>query len=344
MDAEKSTARRGTSELEKPTLAKPTMSELKSEIGQAIERLASGRTDQLRRIASPAYVLRAGVPEQQGGFDALEHRFSTYRRAFPNLEIRVEDQLAEGQGVVTRVSMSGTQTGPLFIFPPSGKSFTMTAFHWMRLSNEKIVEHWLVEPRQGMLQQLGFLPPPEDEFIPPPPAPDEWHYGPTGSLEQNKALIVRLMEEAWDGGDISVCEEIVAEDAVDHNPFPGEPWGQEGIVWMLKELHRSLDYNERVADIVAEGEKVVVRRELSLHHHDRYLGIPPTYRTAQMSIMAIFRIRENKIVERWGEMDILTLLVGLGVVPKAMLRGPLPIPVARIATAIQQRQIRKVLH
>lgn len=320
------------------------MSELKSEVAEAIESLAGGKIDQLRRLASPAYVLRAGVPEGQGGFDALERRVSTYRRAFPNLEMRVEDQLADSQGIVTRVSMTGTQTGPLFIFPPSGKPVEMTAFHWMRLSNGKIVEHWLVEPRQGMLQQLGFLPPPEDEYIPPPPAPDEWHYGPTGSLEQNKALVTRLIQDAWDGGDISVCEEIVAEDAIDHNPFPGEVWGQAGIVGMLKDLHRSLDYNERVADLVAEGEKVAMRREISAYQHDHYLGIPPTHRSSQMTIMAIFRIRENKVVERWGEMDILTLLVGLGVVPRTMLRGPLPTPVARIATAIQQRQIRKVLH
>jgi predicted ester cyclase len=325
------------------TLSKPSVSELKSEVAQAIESLAVGRIDHLRGLASPAYVLRAGVPEGQGGFDALERRFSAYRRAFPNLQIRVEDQMVEGQGIVSRVTMSGIQEGPLFIFPASGKPMTMTAFHWMRLSKGKVVEHWLVEPRQGMLQQLGFLPPPEEAFIPPPPAPAEWHYGPTGTLEENKALITRLMVEAWDEGDISVCEEIVAEDAVDHNPFPGEAWGQEGIVWMLKALHHSLHYNERVADLVAEDEKVAVRRELTLHHHDRYLGIPPTHRTAQMTIMAVFRIRESKVVERWGEMDILTLLVGLGVVPRAMLRGPLPAPVARIATAVQQRQIHKVL-
>jgi predicted ester cyclase len=329
--------------MERPT--KLTIaSEFKPEIAQAIESLAGGRTDDLRRLASPAYVLRAGVPQRHGGFEALEQRFSTYRRAFPNLEIRVEDQLAEAQGIVTRVTMRGVQEGPLFIFPPSGKPMEMTAFHWMRFSKGKVVEHWLVEPRQGMLQQLGFLPPPEEEYIAPPPAPDEWHYGPTGSLEENKALIKRLMEEAWDEGDMSVCEEIVAEDAVDHNPFPGEPWGQKGIVWMLKALHDNLDYNERVADLVAEGEKVAVRRELTLHQHDRYLGIPPTHRTSQMSIMAVFRVRENKVVERWGEMDILTLLVGLGVVPTAMFRGPLPTPIARIATAMQQRQVRKVLH
>jgi predicted ester cyclase len=73
----------------------------------------------------------------------------------------VEDVVAEGDRVVCRLTMRGTQTGRLDfeVLPlrPSNRSFTSEQIHMMRIVNGKIVEHWAGRDDLGMLRQLGHL-------------------------------------------------------------------------------------------------------------------------------------------------------------------------------------------
>lgn len=86
-------------------------------------------------------------------YEALKMAFGEFLRGFPDTRHTVHDIIAEGNKVVVRVSAEGTQTGPAFGHPPSGRRFRNDAIVIYRLSQGKIVEKWGRE-RLGIVEQL----------------------------------------------------------------------------------------------------------------------------------------------------------------------------------------------
>lgn len=84
--------------------------------------------------------------------------FYLYRCAFPDLHAEVLDQVAEGEKVVTRLRMRGTQTGALMTIPASGKEIDITGIRIDRVLDGKIVESWFQLDMFGMLTQIEALP------------------------------------------------------------------------------------------------------------------------------------------------------------------------------------------
>jgi steroid delta-isomerase-like uncharacterized protein len=98
-----------------------------------------------------------GLPPGREGFKAL---VGMYRTAFPNVRMVVEDQVAEGDRVVTRWSSKGTHQGDLMGIPPTGKQVAVTGISIERFAGGKVVETWSNFDQLGMLQQLGVVPAP----------------------------------------------------------------------------------------------------------------------------------------------------------------------------------------
>ncbi len=90
--------------------------------------------------------------------DGLKQFMGVYLRAFPDADITIEDQLVEGDRVVTRWTGRGTQTGEFMEMPPSGKKVAVPGVQIDRFSGGKIVEEWTLFDQLGMLQQLGAVP------------------------------------------------------------------------------------------------------------------------------------------------------------------------------------------
>ena len=84
-----------------------------------------------------------------------------YRTAFPDLRMTIEDMTAEGDRVVVRWTVRGTQTGEMMGMPATGKPTTVTGMFLNRLAAGKIVEGWGNFDALGMMQQLGLIPTPE---------------------------------------------------------------------------------------------------------------------------------------------------------------------------------------
>ncbi len=81
------------------------------------------------------------------------------RTAFPDARMDVKDMIAEGDKVVARTTMSGTQQGEFVGMPATGKSMSVTTVDIVRLVDGKLVEHWGATDTAGMMEQLGHLPP-----------------------------------------------------------------------------------------------------------------------------------------------------------------------------------------
>jgi predicted ester cyclase len=83
-----------------------------------------------------------------------------FRSAFPDLRIIIEDQVAEGDKVVTRWRGSGTHQGDLFGIAPTGNRVSLVGITINRIEGGKVAEEWQIFDALGMMQQLGAIPSP----------------------------------------------------------------------------------------------------------------------------------------------------------------------------------------
>ena len=97
------------------------------------------------------------------GIEGLAQFVSMMRSAFPDLRITVEDDMAEGDKVVTRWTGQGTHQGELMGIAPTGNQVTMTGITIHRIEDGKIVEEWENWDALGLMQQIGAVPSPEEQ-------------------------------------------------------------------------------------------------------------------------------------------------------------------------------------
>jgi steroid delta-isomerase-like uncharacterized protein len=93
-------------------------------------------------------------PEGARQFDAMLHE------AFPDKTVTIEDQIAEGDRVVTRWVCHGTHNGQFQGLSPTGKKIALTGTTIFRIANGKLVEGWTQPNLLGLMQQLGAIPEP----------------------------------------------------------------------------------------------------------------------------------------------------------------------------------------
>jgi steroid delta-isomerase-like uncharacterized protein len=80
------------------------------------------------------------------------------RTAFPDFQVTIEDQIAEGDKVATRVTFRGTHKGEFRGVPPTDKQVSYSGIAIDRIAGGKVVEMWHEADTLGMLQQLGVVP------------------------------------------------------------------------------------------------------------------------------------------------------------------------------------------
>ena len=98
-----------------------------------------------------------GIPSSSG-LVTLQETIAKNLNAFPDFRLIFEDQIAAGDKVAARWTMTGTQMGKLFGIPATGKQVTESGMSFYRLANAKIAELWLLANNLGMMQQLGAIP------------------------------------------------------------------------------------------------------------------------------------------------------------------------------------------
>ncbi len=136
------------------------------------------------------------------------------------------------------------------------------------------------------------------------------------SAEENKALIRRFFEaidKACPEGNADILDEFLAEDFIEHNPFPGIPPTRDGWKQTFMGFVVGAPGYHVVEDLIAEGDKVAGRITAYGKHEGDLFGIPATGKDIRVSGIAIWRIQDGKIVEHWHETDQIGLRQQLGV-------------------------------
>ena len=123
------------------------------------ETVNAGNVAAIDELTAVDYVGHmTGVPP----FDRAMHKqlLVSFRSAFPDQHVTIEELISEGDKVVNRSTYTGTHRGEFQGIAPTGKQFTISGINMSRITNGKVVEDWTVLDMLGMLQQMGAIPSP----------------------------------------------------------------------------------------------------------------------------------------------------------------------------------------
>jgi C-1 hydroxylase len=92
------------------------------------------------------------------GFDKVLTIVSDFMTAFPDLKFEIDDLVADGDRVASRMTARATHTGEYMGMPATGRSVTCSVFGIARVADGKLVEHWGVTDELHLMQQVGLVP------------------------------------------------------------------------------------------------------------------------------------------------------------------------------------------
>ena len=135
------------------------------------------------------------------------------------------------------------------------------------------------------------------------------------SATDNKVIALRFYD-LFNTGDVSLIDRVLATDWIEYPPSaPNQASGREGFKPIIIGFRKTFpDVRFEVKDVVAEGDRVVVRSVIHGTHQGQYMQFPATGKTIAIDATDIHRIENGVIVETWHIEDRLGLLQQIGVV------------------------------
>ena len=136
------------------------------------------------------------------------------------------------------------------------------------------------------------------------------------SMEANKDVVRAYVETIFNQQQLERAHEFVAADYLDHATLPGQAPGLAGAKQKWAMFLAGLpDLRVTIEELVADADKVAVRRSYTGTHQGTLLGIAPTGKQVRIAGISIIRLADGKIAEQWEQLDRLALLQQLGVLP-----------------------------
>jgi steroid delta-isomerase-like uncharacterized protein len=142
-------------------------------------------------------------------------------------------------------------------------------------------------------------------------------------LASNKALVSRFIEKVFNEGDEAAMESLCDKQIVDHNPFGkgGNLSGPDRTRMALRHIRGAFpDLTLTVQEMLADGDRVVVRGRLTGTHAGYLMGFPASGKPIDVQIIDIYRCADGKIAERWGVFEGLNLAMQVGLLPRRSLQ------------------------
>ena len=120
------------------------------------------------------------------------------------------------------------------------------------------------------------------------------------NTNENKSTIVQYYQ-AFNNGEDHRFGEFFADDFLDHNGYPDQPLGPNGVIDGYRVWRDAFpDPKAIIEDIIAEEDKVVIRVTGTGTHQGEFFGIPATGKKIEIGSISIFRVVDGRIKERWG--------------------------------------------
>jgi hypothetical protein len=112
-------------------------------------------------LVQPDALIRTPLPLQATGAEALKEVFGRLHHVYSDLHVTIEDLIEDGDKIVSRNTVTGTQRSDYMGVPPTGKSVRYDEIFIFRFAGGRIAETWGVVDVFAQMRQLGVIAPPE---------------------------------------------------------------------------------------------------------------------------------------------------------------------------------------
>lgn len=134
-------------------------------------------------------------------------------------------------------------------------------------------------------------------------------------VEDSKQVVLRQIE-ALNAGDLDTAEALTHPDFFNHEAVASRANGPQGLRETFANLRSAFaGFRFEPLDVIAEGDRVVVRARISGRHIGEFAGMQPTGREFSVQHIHIWRLAEGQIVEHWANRDDVGAMRQLGVLP-----------------------------
>jgi predicted ester cyclase len=287
------------------------------------EGWSGGKYELAHEIISPNMTVHGAGGQAVGmGPDGLIDLIKTWRTAFPDGRMAIDDIIVEGDIVAIRNTWHGTHEAEFYGVPPSGAAVAVTSVGIDRVVDGLVTEGWGELDMVGMMQQMGALPLVGPGAVAAGRSSD-WGDtrskadGAGGDPQANKEILFRLVE-ALGSGDDEGARALVADSFDDHSPS----WGTDTLdsvlasYGALRGAMPDLRFEIDRDNSVAEGDQVAAHSIVrGTHTGDALFGAEPSGNEIIWTHTDFVRIADGKVVERWSASDTLTLYQQAGVLP-----------------------------
>lgn len=290
---------------------------------QAIRRLYDetneGNYDFLDELLAPDFTSYggAGFKDLHGPAEFKELTM-TFLTSFPDLWFQVDELIGEGDDVLVSGTLSGTHKGDFYGMAATGNKVSWTGCAIFRFRGSQVIARWQEFDALGLMAQIQ---PPAAGAPTPPPVPSARAADPSGadtSVEENKAVFRRVIDELWNQGKLDVADELFAADH-ESPSAPGLPAGPEGVKAIASMFLGAFpDLHVDIEILIAQGDTVGGR----LRQKGTQTGpmvsptgtIPPSGKPVDFTEVAMLRIADGKVVTSWYWTDMIGLLTQIGVI------------------------------
>ncbi len=135
--------------------------------------------------------------------------------------------------------------------------------------------------------------------------------------EKNKAIVRRIVQEIWNGGNLDLADKLISPDYVDNVAGSGTSVGPDGFKDAVNGVRDAFpDFTLTINDMISEGDKVALVWTFIGTHKGELMGIAPTEKLIEFDGIYLYRFKDGKLVERSGKRDMFKLMSQLGAIPK----------------------------
>lgn len=136
-------------------------------------------------------------------------------------------------------------------------------------------------------------------------------------LEENKAIVRRIVEDFFNTGNPDIPDEVFAADYVDHTASNPEMRGPENVRRSISDWRAAFpDTRSTVDVIIAEGDIVAARWTTHATHRGEFLGVAPTGKQIAVGWFGVFRLSRGKVIESWDTFNVTEMMQQLEIPPE----------------------------
>ena len=274
--------------------------------------------DVIDELMAPEFVFTIPThPDPYRGPDGFKNLVTMLHGAFPDVHLKVEHLLVDGDTVVGHWIGSGTHIGGALHtvkgdIPASGKGFVIDGVSWLKIVDGKIVESLANEDTLSLLQQVGVIPVAQNP----------------SQSEESRSIAERYFTDVMNTGNLDRLAELVAPDITIHMPaMPHPVRGQEALRHLIVQWRAAFPDVCYVPERQAGDQNLAaIRWVMTATHKGDYLHFVATGNSIQLQGVSIFRLQDGQIAEMWFNQNDLGLIEQIS----APLRFRLDYKTARI--------------